>query len=333
MGIRAVRSLFLAAAMLSLSTVSFAQIRASISIGPPELPVYEQPICPGDGYMWTPGYWAWDGDYYWVPGDWVMPPEAGFLWTPGYWGWGGEGFIFNQGYWGTSVGFYGGVDYGFGYFGRGYEGGRWDNGRFFYNTAVNNVNRNMIHNVYDTRVSEGRGNRVSYNGGRGGLNERATSQEEAIGRERHVAPVAAQNERAGAARTNPQQRFSANRGTPPAAAAARPAVAVHPNDLPAVERGARPNTGNPKLDQKYQQQQQALAAKQNQDRQRLQQQQNNQHQQMAQRAVSPVKTQQVEQQHRQQTQQLQQRQTQQTRQMQQKQQGSSGGRGRGGRQD
>src|ERR1017187_5997813 len=24
--------------------------------GPPALPVYEQPLCPGDGYLWTPGY-------------------------------------------------------------------------------------------------------------------------------------------------------------------------------------------------------------------------------------------------------------------------------------
>jgi hypothetical protein len=73
------------------------------------LPVYEQPLCPGDGYLWTPGYWGWgDGDYYWVPDAWVLPPEVGFLWTPGYWGWGGDGFLFNEGYWGASIGFYGG---------------------------------------------------------------------------------------------------------------------------------------------------------------------------------------------------------------------------------
>ena len=26
---------------------------------PPPLPDYEQPQAPGDGYLWTPGYWAW----------------------------------------------------------------------------------------------------------------------------------------------------------------------------------------------------------------------------------------------------------------------------------
>jgi len=75
-------------ATLALPGQSFAQVGVSITIAPPALPIYTQPICPGDGNLWTPGYWAWDdGDYYWVPGTWVLAPEAGFLWTPGYWGW------------------------------------------------------------------------------------------------------------------------------------------------------------------------------------------------------------------------------------------------------
>ena len=130
MRIRIIIPLLVAAGLLFLSTASFAQIGISVRIAPPPLPVYEQPVCPGDGYIWTPGYWDWSDDYYWVPGTWVIAPEPGFLWTPAYWGWGGNGFIFNEGYWGRSVGFYGGIDYGFGYFGHGYEGGRWQNGRF-----------------------------------------------------------------------------------------------------------------------------------------------------------------------------------------------------------
>jgi hypothetical protein len=154
MRIRFIRSLLLAGGMLFLSTESFAQVGVSVNIAPPEIPVYEQPIWPGDGYIWTPGYWAWDGECYWVPGTWVMAPQVGFLWTPGYWGWGGAGFFFNEGYWGPTVGFYGGINYGFGYFGHGYVGGRWQNGHFFYNTAVNRVDANAIHNVYNTRVNE-----------------------------------------------------------------------------------------------------------------------------------------------------------------------------------
>ena len=147
-----VRYLFLTLILFSVPTASFAQFGVSVSFGPPAIPVYEQPICPGDGYIWTPGYWAWDGsDYYWVPGTWVLAPEVGFFWTPGYWGWGGSAFFFHEGYWGPHVGFYGGINYGFGYFGHGYEGGRWDGGHFFYNRSVNNVNVNVIHDVYKAR--------------------------------------------------------------------------------------------------------------------------------------------------------------------------------------
>src|SRR5579863_8912789 len=136
-----------AVAALTIPTQSKAQVAFGVSVqfAPPALPVYEQPPCPGDGYIWTPGYWAWNDDYYWVPGTWVLAPEPGDLWTPAYWGWGGSGFIFNEGYWDATVGFYGGIDYGFGYFGHGYEGGRWENGHFSYNTTLNNVNVNVIH--------------------------------------------------------------------------------------------------------------------------------------------------------------------------------------------
>src|SRR5580698_6967716 len=119
---------FVLVTMLVLPVSSSAGIILSIGIAPPPLPVYDQPLCPGDGYIWTPGYWAYDdGDgYFWVPGTWIEPPQVGFLWTPGYWGWGGNAFLFHEGYWGPQVGFYGGINYGFGYGGFGYEGGRWE---------------------------------------------------------------------------------------------------------------------------------------------------------------------------------------------------------------
>src|SRR5579863_2580984 len=117
------RSLLFAPLLFALATLavpapSFAQFGVSITIAPPMLPVYEQPVIPGNGYLWTPGYWGWNpdySDYYWVPGTWVQPPEVGVLWTPGYWGGGGGAFLWNAGYWGPHIGFYGGVNYGFGY--------------------------------------------------------------------------------------------------------------------------------------------------------------------------------------------------------------------------
>jgi hypothetical protein len=379
MHIRFIRTLLFSLVMLCMSAASFAQIGVSITIAPPPLPVYEQPLCPGDGYLWTPGYWAYDydiDDYYWVPGTWVMAPEVGFLWTPAYWGWGGDRFVFYDGYWGPHVGFYGGISYGFGYFGEGYEGGRWDHDHFFYNRSVNNVNINEIHNVYNTTVIHETVNRVSYNGGNGGINARPRPEEEAAAHERHIAPVAAQTQHMQAARTNPQQRASVNMGKPPVAATprpgdfkdravvparaagapytppanrggnqardnasapraensaprpennnvARPSTPVHPRDLPAAARPSAPNTGNPKRDQKYQQQQEKQFAKQDQERQKLQQKQDQEHQQLAKQNANEATKQQVEQKHQQQTQQLQQRHQQQQQQLQQKQQPAS----------
>src|SRR5579864_6327919 len=89
--------------LLCLTAASFAQVNILVSFGPPALPVYEQPPCPAEGYIWTPGYWAWDpdyGDYFWVPGTWVLAPTVGYLWTPPYWAWGPSGYVFYPGYWG-----------------------------------------------------------------------------------------------------------------------------------------------------------------------------------------------------------------------------------------
>jgi hypothetical protein len=235
--------------MLGTAASSGAQVAVGVTVAfaPPDLPVYEQPICPDEGYIWTPGYWAYDpdfGDYYWVPGTWVLAPEVGFLWTPGYWGWGGSGFVFYEGYWGPVVGFYGGINYGFGYFGHGYEGGRWQGRQFFYNRTVNNVNVTVIHNVYNTTVVNERNvTRVSYNGGSGGINERPRREEENAARERHIPPVPDQRQHVQAARSNPQLRASENRGKPPIAATPRPAALNERGVVPARQGGAIHNAG------------------------------------------------------------------------------------------
>jgi hypothetical protein len=353
--IRSIRMLLLALGLLAISVAANAQvgIALTVSFAPPELPVYEQPLCPGDDYIWTPGYWAYgDDDYYWVPGTWVVAPEAGFYWTPAYWGWNGSAFEFYDGYWGPEVGFYGGINYGFGYFGHGFEGGRWDHDHFSYNRAVSNVDVTIVHNVYNTTVvNNNSSSRVSFNGGNGGTRERPTSQEEAAAHQRHVAPVAAQTQHVQAARSNPELRASANHGRPPVAAtqkpgafsargnaaveaagavhnspsraennAARPSNYVHPNDMPPAERRAAPSTGNAKQDQKYQQQQEKLRTQQDQERQKLQQKQEQDHQRLAQQRADDTRKQLVEQKHQQQTQQLMQKHDQQQQRLQERQQ-------------
>ena len=142
---------------------------------PPPLPDYDQPPPPGDGYIWTPGYWAWGpAGYYWVPGAWVEAPYMGALWTPGYWGFYGGRYLFYPGYWGLHIGFYGGINYGFGYVGFGYEGGYWNSGHFFYNRVYNNIRGGGVHNVYSYRanVHVANGSRASFHGGTGGVQAR-----------------------------------------------------------------------------------------------------------------------------------------------------------------
>jgi hypothetical protein len=239
-----VRWLSLALFLLAVSTAAAAQVSIGISVGfaPPPIPVYEQPICPQEGFIWTPGYWAWDADgddYYWVPGTWVAAPVVGYLWTPGYWGWRDGGYFFYEGYWGPHVGWYGGINYGFGYFGHGFEGGRWDHDRFYYNRSVTNVNITEIHNVYNTTIINRNETRVSYNGGDGGVRERPSREEENFSRERHIPPVSVQHQHAQEARGNRELRASVNQGKPPIAATQRPGAFRGSAVVPAREAGGR----------------------------------------------------------------------------------------------
>src|SRR5271163_185248 len=222
--------LLLGMLLLAMPAATPAQIGIgvgiSVHIGPPALPVYVQPICPGAGYMWAPGYWGYGDDgYYWVPGTWVVAPSVGLLWTPGYWGWGSGGYLFHAGYWGPHIGFYGGINYGFGYGGVGFVGGRWNGGVFAYNTAVMHVNTTVIHTTYIDRTVVNNvtvNNHVSYNGGTGGVSARATSTELAAEHEQHIAPTAAQTQHEHAASTNRALLASENHGKPAIAATAKP---------------------------------------------------------------------------------------------------------------
>ena len=217
-----IRKFLIAAAVSLIPMGAFAAVFISVGIAPPALPIYTQPLCPGAGYIWTPGYWAYGQDgYYWVPGVWVQPPAVGLLWTPGYWGWGGSAYIFHAGYWGPHVGFYGGVHYGFGYTGYGYEGGYWNHGVFAYNRAVNNIDIVHIHNVYSRPVVVNHYSRVSYNGGHGGLAVRATPREEAAFHEQHAEATSMQMSHREAASRDRTQYASFNHGRPQTMAMSR----------------------------------------------------------------------------------------------------------------
>jgi hypothetical protein len=212
--------------VFALPSASTAQVSVGISvhIGPPVLPVLvAQPIAPGAGYIWAPGYWAYGPDgYYWVPGTWVFAP-VGMLWTPGYWGWGSGAYLWHAGYWGPHVGFYGGINYGFGYGGVGFVGGRWDHGVFAYNTAVSHVDVTVVHNTYiDRTVVVNNVNHVSYNGGEGGIHAEPTAGERMAMNEHHTPPIAAQRQHEQAAGANPAFHYSQNHGHPAVLATAHP---------------------------------------------------------------------------------------------------------------
>jgi hypothetical protein len=249
----------LTGALVAIPATAFAQISIGINIDvePPALPVYVQPPCPEPNYMWTPGYWAWDGvsDYYWVPGTWVTAPQPGYLWTPGYWGWGdGGSYVFHTGYWGTQVGFYGGVNYGFGYGGGGFAGGEWRGGVFAYNTAAVNVNSTVIHTTYvNTTVVNNttivNNTHTSFNGGPGGVAAKPTPEQQTFASQPHLPATQAQQQHAQVAKEDKSNFASVNHGVPAHAAVPRPATNVSELQHSAVAgraaEGAKPFVARP----------------------------------------------------------------------------------------
>ena len=219
-----IRALIAVLSLTTLPVVSQAGLFVGVSVGiaPPALPVYVQPPCPAAGYIWMPGYWAWDDGYYWVPGTWVLAPAVGLLWTPGYWGWGDGQYMWHAGYWGPHVGFYGGVNYGFGYTGVGYEGGYWRGRDFYYNRSVTNISTTNITNVYNrTVVNNVNVTRVSFNGGAGGVVARPTRAELSAEHERRVGLTPVQRQQEQQAHGNSALRAAVNGGRPAIAATPR----------------------------------------------------------------------------------------------------------------
>src|SRR5215470_2835607 len=207
--LKSVRYFLLAFLLLVIPASSFAGVFVSVTIAPPVLPVYTQPPCPGDGYIWTPGYW----------------------------GWGNGVYVWHAGYWGPHIGFYGGVNYGFGYFGSGYEGGYWRDRHFYYNRTVNNVTITNVHIYNKTVINQVTVNRVSYNGGRGGIAAHENREQERAEREHHFEMTDRQRDHEHKAGGNRAFLASENHGRPAVAATPRPAEFHGPHVMPARAGG------------------------------------------------------------------------------------------------
>ncbi len=140
----------------------------------------------------------------------------GLLWTPPWWGWNNGAYVFNQGYWGPTVGFYGGINYGYGYTRNGYWGGRWSGNSFQYNTAVTRVNTNIVHNTYinNSVNKQVNANRASFNGPNGIKAEATAEQRAAAANAKKVGPTSQQLSRQQAASKDQNLRASVNKGHP-----------------------------------------------------------------------------------------------------------------------
>lgn len=243
--IRSLRILLLALVATLIPASSFAGVFISVNFAPPVLPYYDQPPCPEDGWIWTPGYWAYDEDgYYWVPGTWVPAPYEGALWTPPYWGWDNNLYVFHPGYWGMHVGYYGGVNYGYGYMGVGFVGGMWRGNTFIYNTAVMRVDERRIRNVYVDRDVVRRytidnDRRVSFSGGRDGIHHDPRPEERYADRDRHMDESQFQRSHENAARSDKSFYARNNGGRPSNVVMQRPMSG--PNSMPDNRGGFRDN--------------------------------------------------------------------------------------------
>jgi YXWGXW repeat-containing protein len=308
-------------------------------------------------FTWVPGYWAYGPDgYFWVPGTWAEPPEVGLLWTPGYWGWEDDFYVWHTGYWGPEVGFYGGINYGFGYTGVGFFGGYWRDRTYYYNRAVTNVNVQVVRSTYNTTVVNNTTiSRVSFNGGPGGVAARPTSREMAAEHQRHISMTNEQTQHQQAARSNRALLASVNHGRPDVAASVRPgqfevhgamesgrpagsnrspenpknknrqgnpsssAARINPDRPPSLRT---PNVAraNPAAEQKHQQRLDRLRQQQDQERQRVEQKHQQEQQKLQQHAADDRKQQETHRRQQQQLQQLQQKHEQQQQKLQQRQQ-------------
>ena len=343
---RLICSLLLVPGLLAIPVQSRAQVAVGISvrIGPPVLPVYVQPICPEPGYIW-------------VPGTWVFPPEVGLLWTPGYWGWEDGFYVWYPGYWGPEVGFYGGISYGFGYTGVGFFGGYWRGGAYYYNRAVTNVNVTVVRNTYNTTVINNNAtlNRVSFNGGPGGITARPTSRETAAARQQHVSMTSEQTQHQQAAGTNRALLASVNHGRPNVAATPRPGEfkghgeaapgrGAHPQrppenrretsrpgsapadrgrgyeDRPPSARPANAAPVNPRLEQKHQREMEKLRQQHDAERQKVERQHAQEQQRLDRQSPNQQRQEQLQRRQQQQREQMNQKHDQQAQKLQERQQ-------------
>jgi len=101
-------------------------------------------------------------------------------------------------------------------------------GHFFYNTAVNNVSSTKIHNTFVDRTAINKNaSRVSFNGGKGGVQAQPTAQQRQVSNKRHTQPSSVQQ---APVRATSQDKPNAA-STPFTGEPVKPAVTVQPKEV------------------------------------------------------------------------------------------------------
>jgi hypothetical protein len=236
----------------------------------------------------------------------------------------------------------------------GFFGGYWRGGNYYYNRSVTNVNVTVIHNTYNTTVVNNHTtiNRVSYNGGPGGINARPTHEEMAAEHERHVPMTDEQNRHFESARGDRRFLASVNHGRPEVAATPRSgefkgrgvergrnrpdtrADFNHPEgaqessgrireDRPPSARSSRDASYNSRLGEKHQRESEKMQRQQDAERQKLQQRHDQERQRLGRERPSQQRQDQLQRRQQQQTDQMNRRHEQQSQKLQQHQQHES----------
>ena len=201
-----IRTLTLAASLVVCSLLAFtpahAQVDVNISVDvePPPLPVYDQPPIPEPGYLWVPGYWAWDDDtgYYWVPGTWVLPPEPEFAVDARLlvWGWDDGVYVFTPAIGDRRSGSTAASPTASAMTASATRAAIGAGARFTTTTPSTISGGVRIVNVYSKTVVVNNVTNVSFNGGAHGTTARPTPEQIAAGNQRHIPATAEQTRHA-----------------------------------------------------------------------------------------------------------------------------------------
>ena len=176
-------------------------------------------VDPTPGYLWVPGYWAWDNDigYYWVPGTWVLPPEPEHL-DARILGLGRRVLRFSRRVLGTAHRLLWRSRLRFRLRWRRLRRRLLAQWRFFLQPNSQQHLKVAITNVYSKTIIINNRTNVSFNGGAGGTTTKPTPEQLAIAQEHHVAATANQTRHAQEAAKDPALSLANNHGHPTVAA-------------------------------------------------------------------------------------------------------------------